>query len=82
MIQFCEMLEAPISGSLSTTETIQDTVVTFSCILGYVLSDEEPLVCLQNPAQIPGVWSADESTCSSKPQVVYASSKVYIRAYP
>ena len=63
------MLEDPVSGTVSTTETIEGTIAEYSCILGHVLSSDAPRVCERNANQLLGNWSNVEPTCDSKPRV-------------
>ena len=70
MVQFCEILEVPANGTVNTTETIEGTVVEFSCNFGYVISNDDVIVCQQNPNQLPGDWSSEEPTCNSKSFVI------------
>ena len=64
------MLEDPVNGTVSTTETIEGTVAEYSCILGHVLSSDAPRVCERNANQLLGSWSNVEPTCDSKPPVI------------
>ncbi|XP_078667358.1 uncharacterized protein LOC144909170 [Branchiostoma floridae x Branchiostoma belcheri] len=60
-VRQCPTLTAPANGALSTTATSYQTVVNFTCNLGYVLNRTTNTTC-----QADGTWSNPIPTCRVK----------------
>ena len=56
----CGPLNNPINGEIDIDQTTLGSVVTYSCLIGYLLTGEETRVCLAS-----GKWSGDEPICET-----------------
>ena len=66
MVQFCEVLQSPPNGLVVQTGTIETSVATYTCDLGYIRDGTMTRTCQRNAATIPGVWSGSEPVCNSE----------------
>ena len=66
MVQFCEVLQSPTNGLVMQTGTIEDSVATYTCDVGYIQEGTMTRTCQRNAATIPGVWSGSEPVCNSE----------------
>ena len=55
----CGTLDDPEHGTLSQTNTIYESVITYSCDIGYNLEGDDTRICLES-----GDWSGGEPSCS------------------
>ena len=55
----CGDLTDPDNGEVTLTDTVFDSVATYSCDPGYVLDGDATQTCLGS-----GLWSGSEPTCT------------------
>ena len=66
VVQFCEQLQAPENGQVTVPSTLQFSVATYTCDLGFMLDGNSMRTCLQNADTIPGVWSGEDPACPGR----------------
>ena len=54
----CSGLSDPLNGFKSSNDTVEGTIIEFSCSDGYFLNGRQNLTCTAN-----GIWSDVEPTC-------------------
>jgi len=62
--QDCGPLEDPENGMVVVSpSTLDGSVATYSCNVGFDLGGFPTRTCRLNPPTIPGVWDGEEPTC-------------------
>ena len=61
LTEFCPPLNSPSNGNISNNNRAYNSVVTFSCKVGFTLQGSNSTRCLSNRT-----WGAHSSTCSRK----------------
>ena len=61
LTEFCPPLNSPSNGNISNNNRAYNSVVTFSCKVGFTLQGSNSTRCLSNRT-----WGAQSSTCSRK----------------
>ena len=62
----CGALEDPTNGMVIVSDTVFNSMATYSCTTGYSLMGDAMRICLSN-----GLWSESEPICECKSMILF-----------